>query len=321
MARGGVNLAVVKIARDALLARGVRPSIDAVRIELGNTGSRSTILRCLNELATHDKQQPAPPLEEELMSLISSVADRLREQAQAAVAAERERLTRQEVEYRTQRLHSQERLQDLQHSQRELGGQLEQLRHAESTLQDQLRVSEIERSRLQEVEQGLRRLLEERAHQQQSLEEKHQHARQALEHFRIAQKEQREQELRRQDETVQQLRREIRSLQETQMNKQQELATLNRDNERLLSDARAHLKLQQAWECELSALRRGFQEQLAAFKAELTTLHNLLSTSRAENATLRERLRQLHVKYRHCRRLLRAPGKLLLPSPVRPPIA
>lgn len=34
MARGGINKAVVQIARDALIARGVNPSINAVRVEL-----------------------------------------------------------------------------------------------------------------------------------------------------------------------------------------------------------------------------------------------------------------------------------------------
>ena len=50
MARGGVNKAVVQIARTAILARGEHPSIDAVRIELGNTGSKTTIHRYLKEL-------------------------------------------------------------------------------------------------------------------------------------------------------------------------------------------------------------------------------------------------------------------------------
>jgi len=36
MARGGINKALVKQAREALLARGENPSIDTVRIELGN---------------------------------------------------------------------------------------------------------------------------------------------------------------------------------------------------------------------------------------------------------------------------------------------
>lgn len=55
MARGGITKALVQKARDALIARGVRPSIDAVRIELGSTGSKNTIQRCLKEL-------DAPPL-------------------------------------------------------------------------------------------------------------------------------------------------------------------------------------------------------------------------------------------------------------------
>ncbi|WP_249746370.1 DNA-binding protein [Pseudomonas rhodesiae] len=45
MARGGINKAVVQEARQALLARGANPSIDAVRVELGNTGSKTTISR------------------------------------------------------------------------------------------------------------------------------------------------------------------------------------------------------------------------------------------------------------------------------------
>lgn len=66
MARGGINKALVQKARDALQARGIRASIDAVRVELGNTGSKSTILRYLQELSA--VQSPSGPvaLEDEL---------------------------------------------------------------------------------------------------------------------------------------------------------------------------------------------------------------------------------------------------------------
>ena len=50
MARGGINKALVQKARQAILARGENPSIDAVRVELGNTGSKTTIHRYLKEL-------------------------------------------------------------------------------------------------------------------------------------------------------------------------------------------------------------------------------------------------------------------------------
>lgn len=50
MARGGINKALVKQAREAVLNKGQNPSIDAVRVELGNTGSKSTIHRYLREV-------------------------------------------------------------------------------------------------------------------------------------------------------------------------------------------------------------------------------------------------------------------------------
>ena len=60
MARGGVNKAVVQIARTAILARGEHPSIDAVRIEMGNTGSKTTIHRYLKELDEVDTRRGVP---------------------------------------------------------------------------------------------------------------------------------------------------------------------------------------------------------------------------------------------------------------------
>jgi len=45
MARAGLSRTDIKRARDALLAQGQHPSIDAIRIALGNTGSKSTIHR------------------------------------------------------------------------------------------------------------------------------------------------------------------------------------------------------------------------------------------------------------------------------------
>lgn len=50
MASSGINKALVQKARDAFSARRMRPSINAMRIELGNTGSKSTIQRYLREL-------------------------------------------------------------------------------------------------------------------------------------------------------------------------------------------------------------------------------------------------------------------------------
>ncbi|MFX6330932.1 DNA-binding protein, partial [Acinetobacter baumannii] len=50
MARTGLYKSEVKKARDSLLALGRHPSVDAVRVELGNTGSKTTIHKYLKEL-------------------------------------------------------------------------------------------------------------------------------------------------------------------------------------------------------------------------------------------------------------------------------
>lgn len=50
MARAGVYFSDVKRAWDALVSEGRRPSIDAVRAALGNTGSKTTIHKYLREI-------------------------------------------------------------------------------------------------------------------------------------------------------------------------------------------------------------------------------------------------------------------------------
>ena len=50
MARAGLTRVDIKRARDSLIAQGMHASIDAIRIALGNTGSKTTIHRYLKEL-------------------------------------------------------------------------------------------------------------------------------------------------------------------------------------------------------------------------------------------------------------------------------
>lgn len=82
MARGGINKALVQKARAALLARGVNPSIDAVRVELGNTGSKTTISRYLQELEATDTRPQSDPnrLSDELIGIVDQLLKRLLEE-------------------------------------------------------------------------------------------------------------------------------------------------------------------------------------------------------------------------------------------------
>ena len=91
MARGGINLALVRKAREALVARGQNPSIDAIRIELGNTGSKTTIQRYLKEIEAHDPRPSASPsrLSDELSELVGKMLERLLEEGNEALVHER----------------------------------------------------------------------------------------------------------------------------------------------------------------------------------------------------------------------------------------
>lgn len=82
MARGGINKAIVQKARNSLLARGIHPSIDAVRIELGNTGSKTTIHRYLKELESVERARSSDALSAPLTGIIEQLLGQLKEEAQ-----------------------------------------------------------------------------------------------------------------------------------------------------------------------------------------------------------------------------------------------
>jgi chromosome segregation ATPase len=280
MARGGINKAVVQKARTALLARGEHPSIDAVRIELGNTGSKTTIHRYLKELEESDHGRGTAPalLSDHLANLVAQLAAQLQDEARAAVAQEREQLVQERRGY-LERIHQLEsRSQQLEsHG----AGLTEQLQVAQQGLQQeqQLRqLAEVEVARLQQAERDQEARLQDRDGQIRSLEETHQHARDALEHYRQASKDQREQDQRRNESQVQQLQLELRQLQQTLIIKQDELTQLNRDNARLLTEARQQQKDVQALERQLERGRQSLAD------GQRTWVH-----AEQANSALRER--------------------------------
>lgn len=92
MPRAGINKAVVQNAREALLARGVHPSVDAIRVELGNTGSKTTIQRYLKELTEPNLPKAVTALRDELVHHVEIVAKRIIEETRLQVATEQPHL-------------------------------------------------------------------------------------------------------------------------------------------------------------------------------------------------------------------------------------
>nr|GFC13097.1 hypothetical protein [Tanacetum cinerariifolium] len=240
MARGGINKAVVEQARQALLGRGVYPSIDAVRVELGNTGSKTTIARCLKELETQTPREATSRerMSGELKALVEGLLDRLAEESVEVVAQAQAEFDRQRAEWEA-RLEGAEA--DLKSARLQCDSQQAALTEQSGVLQTTHSSWQTELTRnakLSQQCQDLERRVEDKERQIQSLEEKHVHARAALEHYREAMKTQREQDQRRHEAQLQQIQLEQRKLQETLVIKQDESTRLNRDNERLLGELR-----------------------------------------------------------------------------------
>src|SRR3546814_7248172 len=84
MARGGLYKSDVQKARATLLVQGKHPSIDALRVALGNTGSKTTIHRYLKELEEEEGAGVGAKVavSDALQDLIGRLAGRLHEEAE-----------------------------------------------------------------------------------------------------------------------------------------------------------------------------------------------------------------------------------------------
>jgi len=244
MARGGINLVLVRKAREALLSRGQNPSIDAIRIELGNTGSKTTIQRYLKEIDSHDPRPSASPsrLSDELTELVGKMLERLLEEGSEALAHERAafEVEREAMNAQTSTLqgHLEQAHREITKLQSALQTQDEELKTVQSSLQTEI----TRNARISQSCSDLEVRVQEKDAQIESLEEKHTHAREALEHYRVAVKEQRDQDLNRHESQIYQMQQEVTLLQQTLMVKQEEATRMIRDNERLIAENRQHAK-------------------------------------------------------------------------------
>ena len=244
MARAGLTRVDIKRARDSLIAQGMHASIDAIRIALGNTGSKTTIHRYLKELEEEEGASltRAASLSDAIQDLVARLAARLHEEAQvrvdqqAAAAAAQRQQAHAEIAKLTGELAALQA--QLANATAALSS--EQDAHADTRLAAQQRAIDIERLSQQVHDQTVR--LAEHESFRQSLEEKLKHAHDALEHYRSASREQREQEARRHETQVQQLQAELRQANQTAIVKQNEITQLNKDNARLVAESGAASK-------------------------------------------------------------------------------
>ena len=297
MARGGVNKAVVQIARTAILARGEHPSIDAVRIEMGNTGSKTTIHRYLKELDEVDSRRGAPreQIDDELTGLVARLAQRLQEQAQEPIDRAQAHYEQLKVQLQTQLSETQDARAQLEQQLEIQGTALQQESASLDATRSMLQTEQTRNAALNQACSDFDLRLKDRDEQIRSLDEKHLHARDALEHYRNAVKEQREQDQRRHEGQLQQVQMELRQAQQSALVRQDEITQLHRDNERVLSESRAlgkELNQVSDQQHKLANLNAQLTAQLGQLQSERTLLQERLRVAAQES----EGLKQAHAQ-------------------------
>ena len=301
MARSGINKALVQTARDTLLARGEAASTEAVRAELGHTGSKTTINRYLRELASEQPRPPAVSLSEEVQAYVVALVQRLAADAQEAVRVDRARLERQQRVYEQQRQVDSARHDELNKSHRLLLDERRELRERELDLVTRVQHLEGERQRLLATESHLQQALRDRAEQIQSLEAKHQQARESLTHYREHARQQRDSDIHRHEVQTQQLQEDQRRLQGLLMSKQDELTLLYRDLERHNAEHHADKLALHAGQKQVDQLRTSY----AQLSTEFSESQQREQALRVETSHLRERAHRYLLDRRQDRRNLR----------------
>lgn len=273
MARGGIYKSEVVRARDRLLAQGRHPSLDAIRIELGNTGSKSTIQKFLKEIEEEEggKTGGKVAVSEAIQDLVLRLAERLQDEADQRI-----------VQLNTQ--HAQE-LQAAQlatrYAQDEAAGLRKSLELSRGeTAAEKARYQELSaeyfattqvRAQAEQRAADLQLQLEAEVQHRTSIEGKYADARSSLEHFREAAKEQREREARQHESQVQFLQQENHGLKLSVTEHQTKFVHANQELARLTAElgaARREL-------AELGKLRGQVEaagEKLAAVRFERDAL-------------------------------------------------
>lgn len=238
MARAGIYRSEVARARNNLLAMGRRPSIDAIRVELGNTGSKTTIQRYLKEIEEEENGNHGPKVaaSEAILDLSTRLAEQLHQEADQQISVCTEKHKSEVAELNNL-------ISTLRNEVSSFRGQAEQLaldlaaeKNVHMETQNRLQDERLINTQLTQRIQDIEALQVKEEEHRLSLEEKHRHAREALEHFRTSAKEQREQDRRQFEQQVQFLQNELRTSQNTVNTKQQELITSHESNARLSSE-------------------------------------------------------------------------------------
>lgn len=237
MPRTGLYKTEIKKARDALLAQGKHPSVDAVRIVLGNTGSKTTIHKYLKELEEEGGASGRKTsISEALQDLVERLAAQLQDEANRQIDTLHAQHAEQIRQQADARAALEQALDTTKHQLQRAEAMLLEEQAAHARARERLQQETIARHTAEQQIADLRERLAENDAHRRSLEDKHRHTRETLEHYRQSVKEQREADQRRHEQQIQQLQAEMRQAQQTIIVKQDDVARLNQEGVRLVAD-------------------------------------------------------------------------------------
>lgn len=242
MAREGITKQMVQQAKTALLAQGKRPTIDAVRIALGNTGSYTTISHYLKELEEKPKA-PIERLSDPLAQLVWSLSEQLQIEAEEQLTKAQAQFSLENSQLRAQLQSAQMRIVKQQHDLTELQTRLQF--GQQQRREDMARLTQ-QASKLSAAQQNvaeLTNLLQEQHMQVLLLQNEQQHARETLEQFRQARQEIQDTLLQQHAQQLAHLSAELRLNPDQFSIMQKELMELYRENARLLQQLSTYANL------------------------------------------------------------------------------
>jgi chromosome segregation ATPase len=233
MAREGINKNLVQQAKTKLLAQGKRPTIDAVRIALGNTGSYTTISHYLKELEEKPKAK-LERLSDPLAQLVLSLSEQLQIEAEEQLTKAQAQFSLENSQLRAQLQSAQKRMEEQQHDLTELQ---KRLKYGQQQREEDIARMTQQASELSAAQQSiaeLTNLLQEQHMQVALLHNEQQHARETLEQFRQARQEIHDTLVQQHAQQVAHLSAELRRNSDQLSIMQKELIELYRENARLL---------------------------------------------------------------------------------------
>lgn len=305
MARPGISKGEVQRARLAVIRAGKHPSIDSIRIELGNTGSKATIFRFLKEIEADEGGAGLPQgsISDELQAFVTNMAARLEFESQERVdvlkAGHADEVRRLNEALTAARGEAKASRSEAERNQVELSQEKVARQRVEADLTELRLVHRETSTQLSTQLSSLHEQLKAAQAHAISLEEKHAHARESLEHFRVASREQRDREARQHEQQLQYLQREVATATEALAGKQGELrAALQEkaDALALLTGARAERRQvdEQLRELKLAAERLAVQTQAVEdLRAQALQAAQQYETLRARSTELEQRNAEL----------------------------